>query len=88
MDARQYLFERFSRADPARSRSTGGAGLGLSICAAIARAHNGSIELARGPLSGATFILHLPAQEGASPESGPPTNAESRPMAGAKASTG
>jgi two-component system, OmpR family, sensor kinase len=87
MDAQQYLFERFSRADPARSRSTGGAGLGLSICAAIARAHDGSIELARGPLSGATFILHLPAHQGASPESGTPAVAESRPMAGAKAST-
>jgi len=55
-----YLFERFSRGDPARGRNSGGAGLGLSICAAIARAHNGSIELGVGSLPGATFILHLP----------------------------
>jgi heavy metal sensor kinase len=85
-DAQPHLFERFSRGDPARSRSTGGAGLGLSICAAIARAHNGGIELAPGPLPGATFTLHLPMQHGAAPE--PALPKESGPMAGAQASTG
>jgi two-component system, OmpR family, sensor kinase len=88
IDAQPRLFERFSRGDPARSRSTGGAGLGLSICAAIARAHNGSIELATGPLYGATFILHLPAQHGESPEPATPKETRSRPMGGAQAPTG
>ena len=88
VDAQPYLFERFSRGDPARSRSTGGAGLGLSICAAIARAHGGSIELAPGPLSGATFILRLPIHHGAAPNPSPPKETGSRPMAGAQASTG
>jgi heavy metal sensor kinase len=87
MDAQPSLFERFSRGDPARSRSTGGAGLGLSICAAIARAHNGSIELAPGPLPGATFILHLPAQHRASPEPPPLKETGLRPMAGSEASS-
>ena len=82
------LFERFSRGDPARSRSTGGAGLGLSICAAIARAHNGSIELAPGPIPGATFILHLPGQYGVAPEPTSLRETGSRPMVGAQASTG
>jgi len=88
IDAQPHLFERFSRGDPARSRNTGGAGLGLSICAAIARAHGGSIELAPGPLPGATFILHLPAQHGPSPE--PATHGETgaRPMAGSQAKAG
>jgi two-component system, OmpR family, sensor kinase len=82
------LFERFSRGDPARSRSTGGAGLGLSICAAIARAHSGSIELAPGSLPGATFILHLPRQHGAAPETAPLKETASRPMASPPAPTG
>jgi two-component system OmpR family sensor kinase len=88
IDSQPHLFERFSRGDPARSRSTGGAGLGLSICAAIARAHNGSIELAPGPLPGATFILHLPMQHGAAPNPSPPKVTGSRSLAGAQASTG
>ncbi|MGH7918993.1 MAG: sensor histidine kinase [Candidatus Dormibacteraceae bacterium] len=55
------LFERFTRGDPARSRETGGAGLGLSLCAAIAEAHGGSIGLVdsdRG--QGASFVVTLP----------------------------
>jgi two-component system, OmpR family, heavy metal sensor histidine kinase CusS len=60
---RPVLFERFTRADPARGRDTGGAGLGLSLCAAIARTHGGTItleELAAG--SGARFVVRLPVR--------------------------
>lgn len=61
-DIRSRLFERFSRGDPARGRSTGGAGLGLSICQAIAKAHGGSIELAtESPLGGAALSIWLPS---------------------------
>ncbi len=59
---RDLLFERFARADPARRRDTGGAGLGLALCAVIARLHNGSISLDRDA-EGARFVVRLPAAE-------------------------
>jgi len=51
-------FERFTRADPARSR--GGAGLGLSIVQVIARAHGGLARAANHPNGGADVWLELP----------------------------
>jgi two-component system OmpR family sensor kinase len=54
------VFERFYRADPARSRSGGGTGLGLSIVAAIAAAHGGRASLDTTPGSGTTFRVDLP----------------------------
>jgi len=57
------LFERFFRADKARSRSEndgGGAGLGLSISRWIAEAHHGRLELTRCDASGSTFTAWLP----------------------------
>jgi two-component system, OmpR family, sensor kinase len=56
-------FERFYRADPARSRGAGGAGLGLSIVAAIAQAHGGRATVAAAPGRGATVRVELPLQE-------------------------
>jgi two-component system OmpR family sensor kinase len=55
-------FERLYRADPSRSRSHGGAGLGLSIVAAIVRAHGGRVELLTAPGKGSRFRVLLPAQ--------------------------
>ena len=55
------LFERFYRADPSRARASGGAGLGLSITAAILEAHGGSVEAANREGGGAVFRLVLPA---------------------------
>ncbi|HYL64946.1 MAG TPA: heavy metal sensor histidine kinase [Candidatus Methylomirabilis sp.] len=57
------IFERFFRADPARSRSgrEGGAGLGLSIALWIAQAHAGRLELLRSDASGSHFAVYLPA---------------------------
>jgi len=55
-------FERFYRGDPARSRGTGGAGLGLSIVAAIVEAHGGSVTAASPEEGGATFEVLLPAR--------------------------
>jgi heavy metal sensor kinase len=53
-----HAFERFTRADPARGR--GGAGLGLAIVAAIARAHGGSARIDGGTAS-TSVVLRLPA---------------------------
>jgi signal transduction histidine kinase len=53
------IFERFARADRGRSRQNGGAGLGLAIVDAIARAHGGTCSATSSP-AGSTFVLHLP----------------------------
>jgi heavy metal sensor kinase len=58
----ENIFDRFWRADPARSRtgSRPGAGLGLAICKWIAEAHGGSIEVQSKPGKGTTFTVVLP----------------------------
>lgn len=53
------IFERFARADAARTRGRGGVGLGLAIVDATARAHGGGCT-ARSSPSGSTFALRLP----------------------------
>src|SRR6266542_1386527 len=57
----QRVFERLYRADSSRSRRHGGAGLGLSIVAAIVQAHGGRVELWTAPWAGARFRVLLPA---------------------------
>ena len=52
-------FERFTRGDSSRTRSSGGAGLGLSLVAAIAEAHGGTVEVDSRPGS-TTFVVALP----------------------------
>ncbi len=54
------IFERFYRADPARSRETGGTGLGLAIVKHIATNHGGSVDVWSVERSGSTFTLRLP----------------------------
>ena len=53
------IFERFARADPARTRAAGGVGLGLAIVDAIVKAHGGSTTVASTE-RGSSFALHLP----------------------------
>ena len=54
------IFDRFYRVDKARSRSEGGAGLGLAISVWIAEAHGGSIRVESVPGKGSTFTLVVP----------------------------
>jgi two-component system, OmpR family, sensor kinase len=58
------VFERFYRADSSRARASGGAGLGLSIVAAVTEAHGGTAEIRPTPGGGATFVIALPLAAG------------------------
>ncbi|SDG12219.1 two-component system, OmpR family, sensor histidine kinase MtrB [Lentzea fradiae] len=58
-EALPHIFDRFYKADTARSRSEG-SGLGLAIAWENARLHGGTIDAANGPSGGAVFTLRLP----------------------------
>jgi two-component system, OmpR family, sensor kinase len=57
----ERVFERFYRGDASRSRADGGSGLGLSLVAAIAQAHDGKVEVERCDGAGVAFRVSLPA---------------------------
>ena len=59
----EKLFERLYRAESSRSRDTGGAGLGLSICRNIVAAHGGQISIGNSPLGGPQVRIQLPLSE-------------------------
>jgi signal transduction histidine kinase len=66
-EALRQIFDRFARADPARTRSAGGVGLGLAIVDAIAKAHGGSCTVT-STANGSVFALRLPNFTPAIPE--------------------
>ncbi|WP_193611245.1 sensor histidine kinase [Nocardioides lijunqiniae] len=54
-----HVFDRFTRADPSRTRATGGSGLGLAIVRQIAEAHGGSVEIASEPGTGTRVTVRV-----------------------------
>jgi two-component system OmpR family sensor kinase len=66
------VFDRFYRADPSRTRASGGAGLGLAIVAAIVHAHHGTVAVRTGVGQGATFRVTLPLATAEAPAPEPP----------------
>ena len=59
-EALPHIFEPFYRADPSRSRDSGGYGLGLSLVSKIAAAHGGSVTVESQPGQGSCFTVTLP----------------------------
>lgn len=62
-DEVSHVFDRFWRADPARARTTGGSGLGLSIATEDTRLHRGSLDAWGQPGQGSCFRLVLPRHQ-------------------------
>ncbi|HEY6030717.1 MAG TPA: HAMP domain-containing sensor histidine kinase [Gaiellaceae bacterium] len=59
-EEQEHVFERFWRSDSARSRESGGAGLGLAIVRRIAESHGGAVAVSSEPGEGSTFEIRLP----------------------------
>jgi len=71
-DVMGRVFERFFRADPSRSRASGGSGLGLSIVREIVRAHGGTVRIADARGEGCRVELTLPGVPPSSQADPPP----------------
>jgi two-component system OmpR family sensor kinase len=74
-DQASHVFERFYRADQARTREAGGTGLGLAIVAALVAAHGGLVWVNSEPGQGATFRIALPLAPEARPDDRSPSDA-------------
>ena len=63
-DEAAHVFERFWRADKARSRARGGSGLGLAIVASVVAAHGGTVHFDSTVEGGSTVTVRLPLRTG------------------------
>ncbi|MFD1338887.1 sensor histidine kinase [Microbacterium lemovicicum] len=81
----QRIFERFYRADQARSRRTGGTGLGLSIVKYAVQRHGGEVRLWSRPGRGSTFTIRLPLVEAPEDQSRPKKPTRKKKPVAAKA---
>jgi two-component system OmpR family sensor kinase len=63
-DEAAHVFERFWRADRARTRARGGSGLGLAIVASLVHAHGGSVDFRSTVEGGSTVSVRLPRGTG------------------------
>ena len=66
--------EPFWKADPARTRASGGAGLGLTICREIARLHGAALEIRSAPGRGTEVDFTLPLHPGEDSETALPVS--------------
>ncbi len=62
-ETQNRLTERLFRVDESRNRNTGGAGLGLSLCANIVEAHQGKMTFSNSHLSGLKVIVSIPLSQ-------------------------
>ena len=76
------IFERFYRVDKARSRGTGGSGLGLSIVRHVATNHGGEVLVSSREGEGSTFVLRIPREARPVVEPSPITHATSSTQRG------
>jgi two-component system sensor histidine kinase SenX3 len=78
----ERVFERFYRVDQARSRNTGGSGLGLSIVKHTVQNHGGDVRVWSQPGRGSTFMIRLPlAERATSADAVPPAPVAQQPIA-------
>ncbi|HCS61960.1 MAG TPA: two-component sensor histidine kinase [Microbacterium sp.] len=84
---RERIFERFYRADEARSRRTGGTGLGLSIVKHATQRHGGEVRVWSRPSRGSTFTMVLPRIDAPASNDTNPKSKKKRARKTAKAAT-
>jgi two-component system OmpR family sensor kinase len=91
-DQAHRVFERFYRADQARTRATGGSGLGLAIVNSLVAAHGGVASVRTAPGRGATFRIALPlapeAQGGTAADDDPDTDESGEEAGGTRLEAG
>ncbi len=79
-DEANRIFERFYRSDPARTRTSGGSGLGLSIVAAIVEAHGGTVTASSAPGEGMAVTVRIPNGAHLNGSDAAPAEADRQPV--------